>query len=388
VHGALVVSELFPPAVGGSAELFRNVYGRFGDVPVTVLTEQADGAPDRIDRMTIVREPMRARYWGVLRPGGLRHHWRRARRVKSLSGGAPTVVHSARALPEGVDAWMARRLGGSAYLCWAHGEDIASANLSREFAMLQQRVFAGAAGVIANSHNTAAMLRSLDASWSHIDVVHPGVDPERFRPDVPGAAALRDRLREGAELLLLSVGRLQRRKGHDLMIKALAALGPEAGRVRYVIAGGGEERATLETLARDLRVADRVRFAGVVPDADLPGYYAASDIFVHPNRVDGEDIEGFGIVFLEAAAAGLPVVGGDSGGVPEAVARDETGILVSGTDVEELRQALLRLMNSPDLRRAMGAAGRRRVQETFSWHRAAARVMDLHGRATQSAHTS
>src|SRR5262249_32016510 len=151
-----------------------------------------------------------------------------------------------------------------------------------------------------------------------------------------------------------TVGRLQRRKGHDLTIETLAALKPALPHLRYVIVGEGEERARLEALVAHHGLSDRVTFAGAVAAEELPSYYAAADIFVHPNRVDAGDVEGFGIVFLEAAATGLPTIGGNSGGVPEAIEGDVTGLLVDGTDVNELAIAVRRLAESATLRREMG----------------------------------
>jgi phosphatidylinositol alpha-1,6-mannosyltransferase len=179
---------------------------------------------------------------------------------------------------------------------------------------------------------------------------------------------------------MVTVGRLQRRKGHDLAIEALARGGVALARVRYLIVGDGEERERLQRLAGERGVRDRVTFTGAVSGDMLPDYYGAGDFFVHPNRIDGCDAEGFGIVFLEAAAAGLPTIGGASGGVPEAVDKDVTGLLVSGTDADELAAAIARLSSSGELRRQMGEAGRRRVLQQFTWERAAEQVGAIHHR--------
>jgi phosphatidylinositol alpha-1,6-mannosyltransferase len=148
--------------------------------------------------------------------------------------------------------------------------------------------------------------------------------------------------------------------------------------LRYVIVGGGEERPRLEALVDQLDLRERVRFEGMVSDEDLPKYYAACDVFVHPNRLEEGDFEGFGIVFLEAQATAKPVIGGRSGGVSEAVADGESGFLVSGTDVVELADVVRRLACSADLRRRLGAAGRARVESAFTWDVAAKKVRALH----------
>jgi phosphatidylinositol alpha-1,6-mannosyltransferase len=181
--------------------------------------------------------------------------------------------------------------------------------------------------------------------------------------------------------VLLSVGRLQMRKGHDLMIQAVRHLMRQHDRaLRYVIVGDGHERARLEALVDACGVREYVTFSGEVPAHVLPLYYAACDIFVLPNRVEQSDVEGFGIVFLEAAASGKPAVGGRSGGVPEAVADGVTGLLVSGTDVEELATTIARLMDSESLRRRLGEAGRARTVREFGWECAAERVATTHRR--------
>jgi len=125
-----------------------------------------------------------------------------------------------------------------------------------------------------------------------------------------------------------------------------------------------------------LGIRDRVSFAGVIPDDELPAYRAVSAIFLLPNRIHQGDIEGFGIVFLEAAAAGKPVIGGDSGGVPEAVERDVTGLVVDGS-VPQVISAVRRLAASEELRRDLGSAGRERAVRDFSWERAASAVTEL-----------
>jgi phosphatidylinositol alpha-1,6-mannosyltransferase len=242
------------------------------------------------------------------------------------------------------------------------------------------RVYRAASAVIANSANTQSLIVGLGLPAERVPVVHPGVDPTRFRPGVDGRS-IRQALLRGGDTVLLSVGRLQLRKGHDLVIEAVAALRDRLPGLRYAIAGDGEERGRLETLASARGVADAVTFMGPVPADDLPACYAACDIFVMPNRQEGADIEGFGIVFLEAAAAERPAIGGRSGGAPEAIEAGLTGLLVGGTDPQELAAVIERLAGDPGLRAALGRAGRERVVNGFTWDHAAARVAAIHAAA-------
>lgn len=376
----ILVSEHFPPAIGGSAVLFGGIYSRLPEHRVTVLTDSGGAAsgPAAVGHhLEVVRRPLASSEWGVLHPSGLRHHLRVAAAIREVAEGRDAIVHCGRALPEGAAAWLARRAGGPRYVCWAHGEDLSTAATSRELRFMTSRILRGASMTLANSRHTASMLARFGVPPDSVRVVYPGVDGTRFHPGVDGRAV---RAIAGAgETVLLSVGRLQCRKGHDLVIAALAAMGQGVSRFRYVIAGDGEERARLEQLAAWHGLSGRVHFCGVVEERDLPAYYAAADIFVLPNRIEGHDLEGFGIVFLEAAASGKPAIGGHSGGVPEAIAEGETGLLVSGTDAGELAAAIQRLGRSAGLRQRMGEAARARAVTQFSWRRAASLVTALPG---------
>ena len=376
---ALLVTELFPPAVGGSAVLFQGIYSRLANTDVTVLTDEQTSPAGPFDPLPggrIVRRSIAMAEWGVLNRSA-RHHLRVARYIRELMRRSDGLVHVARAVPEGVAALLAHAMGGPDYVCWAHGEDLATASWSRELTLLTRAVLSSAWGALANSENTAQMLESFGVPRRKITVVYPAVDAARFHPNVNGEAVRRRYAGRRDDVLLLTVGRLQRRKGHDRVIAAMHMLRDELPTLRYVIAGDGEERQRLENLVRDFELRDRVLFAGVVPDAELPAYYAACDIFVLANRIEARDVEGFGIAFLEAAAAGKAAIGGNSGGVPEAVEHDVTGLLVDADKVDELAGAIRRLALEPALRVRLGTAGRDRVEQRFTWDRAAAAVSAL-----------
>jgi phosphatidylinositol alpha-1,6-mannosyltransferase len=374
--GILVVSEVFLPAIGGSGALLENVYRRIQDRQVRVLAHDApSGLPPYGGPLEVRRVSMTAPDWGIRRPSSFRRHLRVARAIRTALNETPAVVHCARALPEGLSAVMALAGRGGQYVCWLHGEELGFASTSRELTWLARRMYRGAAAVIANSQNSKQLLvRDWDVPESRVHVVYPGVDTEQFRPDVDGRAQRAQVAVEG-DVVFLSVGRLQRRKGHDMVLRALARLRQIVPQVRYVIVGDGPHQAQLEADARALDVMDIVHFAGPASQADLPGWYAAADVFVMPNRRDGVDFEGFGIVFLEAAAAGLPVIGGRSGGVPEAVADGVTGRLVEGSDIEELVGAMRHFAESPSERRAVGSRGRARAVAEFTWDRAVTRLL-------------
>jgi phosphatidylinositol alpha-1,6-mannosyltransferase len=382
----LLVSQVFPPAIGGSGVLLDNVYSRIPDGRVVALVDEATCGRPRHDRITIEAGTISPAAWGLVDPRVWPHHWRLARAVRRISSNGKAIVHCGRAQPEGIAAFLASFApGGMPYLFWAHGEDISAGLSSRQFSSTMSLVYGRASAAIANSRNTARLLEQTGWLKHPIDVVYPGVDSDRFTPTADDGS-LRRSLSPGGELILMSVARLQRRKGHDLVLRALPEL-RRRHRITYVIVGDGPEMSSLRRMTEQLELQDSVRFVGTVSDDMLPAYFAAGDIFVLPTRVEEPDFEGFGIVFLEAAAAEKPTIGGRNGGVPEAVADGETGVLVDGDDLPMLTVALDRLCASEGLRLTMGRKGRLRTK-SFSWIAAAEAVRGIHERVAAQRFTS
>jgi len=377
----LLVTQVFPPVVGGSGQLLESVYSRMTGVDVTVMMDDATcGGTDTQRGILKLQRTTIGDHWGILTPSAMRQHLRLARLIARTAAHDTPIVHCGRALPEATPALLSRAFTRKRikYLFWSHGEDVTTAWTSRDYTLAMSLTYRNAAAAIANSRNTARMVEKAGLPPEKIHVVYPGVDTERFRPDL-NASSVRQRYAGDDTVLLMSAGRLVRRKGHHVSLQAIARL--RDPRVRYVIVGNGPERENLEALTRELGLQDQVFFAGEVDPAELPLHFAACDVFLLPNSeegVGGHDFEGFGLVFLEAAACGKPTVGGRSGGVPEAIQENETGWLVAQGNVEELETRLRQLVQSESLRRTMGTAGRQRVLRSFTWDRAAARVMEIH----------
>ncbi len=243
-------------------------------------------------------------------------------------------VHAARVLPEGWIAWLWRMRGGPRYWCFAHGEEINLEGIAHGGVMssgqhrrMAQLVFRGCEGVIANSQNTARMLRE---QWHlperKVHVAHPGVDASYFLPP-SDAAAIRQKLGWQDRQVILTVGRLQRRKGQHLMLQALPQIISRFPHVLYVIVGDGGEFDALKTQAAELGIEKHVQWVGGLGDAGLRDVYQGCDVFVLPNCQIGSDVEGFGMVLLEAAACGKPTITGNTGGTKEAVVNGRRGWL-------------------------------------------------------------
>jgi phosphatidylinositol alpha-1,6-mannosyltransferase len=208
-----------------------------------------------------------------------------------------------------------------------------------------------------------------------VTVLYPGADVERFRPDL-ATDDIRAALGLDRAPLVVCVSRLVKRKGQDTLIDALPAIRTQVPGARLLIVGGGPDEERLRE--RAARLGDAVVFAGQVPEGDLPRYYAVGDVFAMPcrTRLGGLEVEGWGNVFIEAAACGRPVVVGDSGGARESLVDGETGILVDGKRTEAVADAVATLLADPERATAMGAAGRERVLRDHTWPEIAARLAE------------
>ena len=207
--------------------------------------------------------------------------------------------------------------------------------------------------------------------------IAPGIDVEHFAPT--DSSKLRAELGLADKSVIISVGRLVHRKGQDKLIASLPAIKAAVPNVHLVLVGVGPHQAYLEKLAVKLQVADCVTFIGRINYAELPKYICVGDIFAMPSRSRffGLEVEGLGIVYLEASACGLPIVGGSSGGAPDAVLVGETGVVVDGTNTFEIAEACIELLNNPELCALMGANGRAWIIENWRWEIWASKYAEL-----------
>jgi phosphatidylinositol alpha-1,6-mannosyltransferase len=225
---------------------------------------------------------------------------------------------------------------------------------------------------------TRARLQPVIADRSELRWLAPGVDTQIYHPDVDGAP-IRRRYGLGDRPVVVCVSRLVPRKGQDRLISALPALRRDVADAALLLVGGGRDEPRLRRLARRLGVAEHVVFTGVVSAAELPAHYAAGNVFAMPCRTRraGLDVEGLGIVYLEASATGLPVLAGNSGGAPDAVQHGKTGYVVNGRDTAEIAGRLVELLTDHKRAAEFGAAGRTWVTAQWQWDTMAARMTEL-----------
>ena len=361
--GCLLVTNDFPPKIGGIQSYLYELWRRLPDT--TVLTTPHEGAaafdaaqPFRVER---VRERVL-----LPRPG-------LAARIDALARevGAATIFVDPM-LPLGM---VGRSLRAAPHVVIAHGAEITLPGRVPGPNLAARSVLRSADGVVAAGEYPAREVVHAAGRPVRGVVVPPGVDVERFHPiDDAARVAARRRFRLDPDRpLVLGASRLVPRKGFDVVIDAVAGL--EAS-VQLVIAGTGRDRSRLEARVRRRGLGGRVRFLGRVPDADLPALYASADVFAMAcrDRWLGLEAEGFGIVFLEAAASGVAAIAGRSGGSHEAVVDGGTGLVVDPRSVTDVRRALLRLLGDAATRARFGAAARERAVTDFSYEALAARL--------------
>ena len=377
-RGLVMVTELFLPTKGGTAVSFDDDFRRLGGKDVHIVTADVPGAaeldethPNRVHRLKLERNP-----W--LKPESLAIYWRLFARSLGLAiRNDVDAVLAGRALPEGIVAWAVARLRGRPVMIYAHGEELTGWGRGNKFKAMcfaLQR----ADRVLANSDFTRDTLTSLiGVSPERIAMTYPTIDVERYRPGLAYDDLLNGIGLGKGQRLVLSVGRLQRRKGFDQVVRSLPGLVARGLDVHYALIGIGEDHEYLEGLAREGGVLDRVHLLGHVSMEDLPRWYNACDLFAMPNRDIGGDTEGFGLVYLEAGACVKPVIAGCAGGTGSAVVDGVTGLRIDGEKVGAVEDAIAYLLTHPDEARRMGEASRARTAASFTSDQRAAILRQL-----------
>ncbi|WP_281260231.1 glycosyltransferase family 4 protein [Nonomuraea indica] len=360
----LVVTNDFPPRPGGIQSFVHGLALRTPGVAVYAPAWKGCAEFDGRQPYPVVRHPT-----SLMLPTPAVA--RTAARLVA-GHGASTVVFGA-AAPLGLLAPAVRAAGARRVVMLTHGHEAAWAG-APGFRRVLRRIGEHADVVTYLGEYTRARLAAVVDPGKLVRLA-PGVDTDVFRPPADPETA-KARLGLAGRPVVVCVSRLVPRKGQDQLIRAWPEVLRTVPDAVLLLVGGGPYRRTLERLARG---RESVRFTGTVPAADLPGYYAAGDVFAMPcrTRLGGIDVEGLGIVFLEASATGLPVIAGASGGAPDAVLQGETGLVVDGTGPAEPAAALVELLANPDRGRKLGAGGRDWITREWTWDRVAARFHTL-----------
>jgi phosphatidyl-myo-inositol dimannoside synthase len=392
----LLLTYDFPPIGGGIARWMGELAKRYPAGSLIISTGQSGDTsdvdasfPNRVDRLPIPSRRLRTI------PGLLL--WSRRVAVLARSTDAE-FIWCGNIKPAAYPAKWTMERTGTPFGILLHGGDLLILQHQVHRSALKRKTAAAllssAAVLVANSEFTRdhclTLLSELeiDAPPELVRVVPLGADHEAFRP---GLDTREVRARYGLDegRWLLSVARLTRHKGIDTALQALARLKGRYPDLRYAVVGSGEEEEALAAEARDLGVADRVRFLTDVPDRDLPALYNCAELYLGVSRMMEQRVEGFGISLAEASACGVPVIAGRSGGIPAAVRDGDTGLLVTAEQPDAVAEAVGRLLDDAPLRARLGAAGRREAERHYNWDRVTADLRrighELGTAATQAA---
>jgi phosphatidyl-myo-inositol dimannoside synthase len=363
----LLITNDFPPRPGGIQRFVHDLALRLPGDDLVVYSSDWHGSAqfDAAQPFRVIREDTKM----LLPTPGV------ARRAAQLASehGCDRVWFGA-AAPLGL---LAHKLGLERAVGLTHGHEVGWAALPLARAALR-RIADGCDVITYLTEYQRARLEPVVNGRARMERLTPAVDSSIYHPQVDGAQ-VRSRLGLSERPVIVCVSRLVPRKGQDALVKVLPRVRRHVPDAALLLVGGGPHRPAIERLARESGVADHVVFTGSVPWEELPTHFAAGDVFAMPCRTRnaGLDVEGLGIVYLEASAIGLPVVAGDSGGAPDAVREGETGFVVPGRDLEKLTDRLVTLLRDPELARKMGTAGREWVQCAWTWESQAARLREL-----------
>ena len=383
----LIITNQFPPLVGGAAEVYAAL-ARSAAPRIVILCASHDyrsgqevpgwrehdaAAPYPIHRIPRIRPFLHQtdiRNDLSVRAELLTTLWRLRRRYR---------FQAVCIADDETVGWLIKpaQLMGCRVLLYTHGDDLAEKPNEQHLRARRRRQFARTDRILAVSAASAAELcRVFGVDSARVTVLPNGVDLDRFRP-VPPDENLRQRLGLAGKRVIVTVSRLLARKGIDHMIEALPLVTSAVPDAHYLVIGDGPQEPELHALTSRFGVTDRVTFLGAVPQPDIPRYLALSELFAMPNRrLENGEEDGFGLVFLEANACGLPVIGGRAGGVPEVITHEVNGLLVDGLSVQAIADATIRLLTDKELAARLAANGLRRALES-GWSSRAENFLNL-----------
>ncbi len=371
----LVVTNDFPPRAGGIQAFVHALASRLEHVVVYAPAWEGAAAFDAVQDFVVVRHPT-----SLMLPVPTV-----ARRAQALLSehGCDAVWFGA-AAPLGLLGSRLRDAGARRIVATTHGHEAGWAQLPVARQLL--RTIGDRVDVMTylGDYTKGRLSRALSPhAQARLERLAPGVDATFFKPG-SGGDVVRQRYGLRDRRVIVCVSRLVPRKGQDVLLRAMPTVLKSVPDAALLIVGDGPDRKRLETITDREGVRSAVRFTGPVPLSELPAHYDAGEVLAMPCRTrrGGLDVEGLGIVYLEASATGLPVIAGQSGGAPDAVRDGETGHVVDGTDVAAVALAIVELLEEPVRAKAMGAAGREWVEHEWTWDAAATKLAALLGAVT------
>ncbi len=369
---SLLITNDFPPIVSGISTVFYQIWKRLPSDRTMILAPKAPGCDefDKKEPFHIIRKRI---------PTGESGKTKLVKMIFNIFYALCYAkkynigkLHCGQILSVGPAGLICKKLFGVKYNVYVYGSETLRFGNSRMMSWLMKKVIEEAEELVPNSEFTLHEYERWGVPREKMVTIVPGVDTVFFHPEGK-SRYLVEKHRLQNKQIIMTVGRLDERKGHDMVIRAMTYLIKRFPDVVYMIVGKGREEQRLKNLADNLKLQDRVVFTGFVADESLPDYYNLCDVFVLPNRETEShdqlkgDYEGFGVVFLEASACGKPVIAGKSGGSCEAVVDGITGLMVDPRSDDDIAHAIERILEDKSFAGRLGMAGRNRAEKEFDW---------------------
>lgn len=387
----LLLTLTFPPAHGGEQTYYYNFAKNFPSDKIIVLSQSQpnDITFDNEQSFPIIRRNLIKITSGSW-PTSFAQALKLASSVKWLSLISSLrkivkdhdieLIAAGQILPLGTLAMLYKKIHKVPFIFFAHGLDIMLPQRFMRKKKILKSVIKAADGIVANSHFTFDELVALGADPKKIVVAYPcpAILPQLAKTnDIP---SLIEQFGLTGKKIMLTVGRLVERKGHDMVIKSLPKIIAQVPNIIYLIAGDGPQKAGLKNLVDKLGLNMNVKFLGPLPSDKIAELYQICDLFIMPNRrLANGDVEGFGIVFLEANMFGKPVIGGKNGGVTEAIIHDKTGLLVNPSNLDEIAASAVKLLSDSAYADRLGLQGLERASNEFDWSIQTAKIKKFIG---------
>lgn len=369
----VLVTTDFPPAVGGTQtyalELAKRMHADLEDFAVVALDVPGSALVDEGLPFRVLRVRSSDALFSIRARSVLRQLFKKERFDSAFCVAWPSALACLLARPSKESVTV---------FCAAHGRELlinpgentpplsCIPGFNSLYPRLRKWTLHGVHTFFPVSHYTGELLKDLDVAENKLCVHGNGTDPNRFYPG--DGSVIKKRYDALNRPMILTVARLVERKGIDTMLSAIEVVLKKIPDLLYIIGGEGPEKPRLESIVKERNLAAHVSFSGPIPYAELRTYYNACDVFVLPARERLPDIEGFGIVFLEASACRKPVIGTRSGGIPDAVIENVTGLLVPPDDPQGLALALIRILTDSELASRLGHAGLNHVLGSANWN--------------------
>lgn len=366
----LIISQDFFPKIGGAHKWLYEVYKRWPvkaialvqDYSLNSLSVEEQKAFDSQNHglLSIERHDIFIVDVNVFNFSFIKKSVHIFNTLKQRIIGNTARIHCIKAFPEGIPTILLKKISGKKIkvITYAHGEEILTSQMSRQLSFIAGWVYRNSDLIIANSESTKKLLEPFSLSGP-VKIIRPGVDTKSFEISEKKLKIFKARFNWPDNTIIIStMARMEPRKNHIRIIEAVGDLRKEGLNIAYIIGSDGEEKKHLVQLVNHLNLDKFVTFTGYLTEDERIFTFLISDIYVMPSIKTGPMIEGYGIVFIEAAAAGIPSISGNSGGQMEAVLDNRTGLVVDGENVNDIKNAIRYLAENETARHEMGTAGR------------------------------